>query len=116
MAGVRNSGQFGFPTYNQARKVIARFGGEAKLASLIGVNRISVYRWQYKRPYGSDGLIPAFQIERIKAVARLEGILLRPEDWVPETVKYDAQEVERVAQHQASSKVGKPRGVADLLS
>lgn len=91
MPKIRNKGQFGCPTYNQAQKVIARFGGEAKLAKLIGVSRISTYRWQYKRPYGSDGLIPSAQIEKIKAVARLEGILLRPEDWVPETIKYDPQ-------------------------
>ena len=88
MPKVRNSGQFGCPTYNQASKIIARFGSEAKLAELIGINRISAYRWNYRRPYGSDGLIPTFQIEKIKAVARLEGILLRPEDWVPEVVKY----------------------------
>lgn len=85
----RNQGQFGKPTYNQAQKIVARFGGEAKLASLIGISRISVYRWQYRRPYGSDGLVPTAQIEKIKNVARLEGVLIRPEDWVPETIKYE---------------------------
>lgn len=84
----RNSGQFGKPTYNQAFKIARKFGGEANLARLIGVARISVYRWQYRRPYGSDGLIPAFQIEKIRAVARVEGILLRPEDWSPERNKW----------------------------
>lgn len=84
MPRIRNQGQFGKPRYNQAAKVVARFGGEAKLAKLIGISRISIYRWQYIRPYGSDGLIPTPHIEKIKGVARLEGILLRPEDWVPE--------------------------------
>lgn len=91
MPKARNSGQFGKPTYNQAFKVARRFGGEAQLAQLIGVSRISVYRWQYRRPYGSDGLIPAFQIEKIKAVARTEGILIRPEDWLAEKNKWPTQ-------------------------
>lgn len=89
MPRQRNHGQFGCPTYNQAQKIVARFGSESKLASLIGISRISVYRWQYRRPYGADGLVPSFQIEKIKAVARLEGILLRDEDWVPEKITYD---------------------------
>ena len=91
MPKQRNNGQFGQPTYNQAQKVIARFGGEAKLARLIGLSRVTLYRWQYRRPYGSDGLIPTAQIEKIKGVARTEGILLRPEDWVPETIRYETK-------------------------
>lgn len=81
-------GQYARPTYNQAAKIIKRFGGEAKLAKLIGVSRVTIYRWQYQRPVGRDGLIPTPQIEKIKSIARAEGILLRPEDWVPETIKY----------------------------
>lgn len=84
MPRKRNEGKYGKPTYNQAQKVVARFGGEANLARLIGVSRISPFRWQYRRPYGSDGLIPTEHIEKIKGVARLEGVLIRPEDWVPE--------------------------------
>lgn len=89
MPHKRNVGRYGCPTYNQVAKIVARFGSEAKLARAIGVSRITVYRWQYTRPYGSDGLIPSAQIEKIKGVARLEGILLRPEDWVPETIRWD---------------------------
>lgn len=110
MPRIRNMGQYGCPTYNQAKKIIARFGGEAKLASLIGVSRITLYRWQYVRPYGSDGLIPSAQIERIKGVARLEGILLRPQDWVPEVIHYDEQT------RQPQKITRKPRTVADLLA
>jgi DNA-binding transcriptional regulator YdaS (Cro superfamily) len=110
MPKLRNQGEHGKPTYNQAQKIIQRFGGEAKLAKLIGISRISVYRWQYKRPIGADGLIPTANIEKIKAVARNEGILLRPEDWVPEVVKYDdqAQPITKLTRQ--------PRTVADLLA
>lgn len=110
MPKERNQGQFGCPTYNQAQKIIRRFGGEARLAKAIGVSRITIYRWQYTRPYGSDGLIPSAQIEKIKAVARMEGILLRPEDWVPETVKYDQDT------RQEAKQTRKRRSLADLLS
>jgi DNA-binding transcriptional regulator YdaS (Cro superfamily) len=110
MPKIRNAGQFGCPTYNQAAKIIQRFGGEAKLARLIGISRVSVYRWQYKRPYGSDGLIPSANIEKIKGVARLEGILLRDEDWTPQVVKYDEAS-------QPITKVKRVvRSVADLLA
>lgn len=109
MPKIRNTGQFGCPTYNQAAKVIARFGGEAKLAGLIGISRISVYRWQYKRPYGSDGLIPSAQIDKIRGVARIEGILLRPEDWVPEVVKYDEN-------NQPARQTRTRKSLADLLA
>lgn len=89
MPRLRNQGKYGCPTYNQAQKIIARFGGEAKFAKMIGISRITAFRWQYARPYGSDGLIPTANIETIRAVARMEGILLRAEDWLPEKVKYN---------------------------
>ena len=110
MPKIRNQGEYGKPTYNQASKIIARFGGESRLAKLIGISRISVYRWQYKRPIGSDGLIPTANIEKIKAVARLEGILIRDEDWLPQVVKYDenAQPVTKITRQ--------PKTVADLLA
>ena len=109
MPKSRNTGQFGCPTYNQAQKIVARFGGEAKLAALIKISRISVYRWQYRRPYGSDGLIPTAQIEKIRSIARLEGILLRDEDWVPQVVKYD----EATRQHKETRA---RKSLADLLA
>ena len=110
MPVARNSGTYGCPTYNQAQKVVARFGGEQRLAELIGVSRISIYRWQYKRPYGSDGLIPTKQVEKIRRVARIEGILLRPEDWVPETNTWneDTKELHRWTR--------KRKTLADLLA
>jgi DNA-binding transcriptional regulator YdaS (Cro superfamily) len=110
MPRVRNTGQFAFPTYNQAAKIITRFGGEAKLAALIGISRVSVYRWQYKRPYGSDGLIPTAHIEKIKAVARHEGILLRDEDWVPSVNQWDTETLQLV------KRAPKRKTLAELLA
>lgn len=112
MPKQRNTGQFGCPTYNQSQKIIARFGGETKLAKLIGLSRITLYRWNYRRPYGTDGLIPTAQIEKIKGVARLEGVLLRPEDWVPEKNVWDEQ---LLALSQAAAQSGKKQ-LADLLA
>jgi hypothetical protein len=89
MAQSRNKGLYGLPTYNQAEKIITKFGGESSMAKLIGTSRISIYRWQYRRPYGSDGLIPTTQIDRIKEIARLEGILLTSQDWEPTKIQYD---------------------------
>ena len=90
----RNNGKHGKPTYNQAAKIIARFGGESALSRLLNISRITIYRWQYRRPYGSDGLIPSFRVEQIKAVARENGVLIRPEDWVPEVLRWDGNEPE----------------------
>ena len=110
MPKQRNIGQYGCPTYNQATKIIARFGSEAKLAKAIGISRISCFRWQYKRPVGTDGLIPTLQIAKIRAVAREEGILIRDEDWVPEINRWD-EETGKIAKATR-----KPRSLADLMS
>lgn len=110
MPRIRNTGQFAFPTYNQAAKIIQRFGGEAKLAALIGISRVSVYRWQYKRPYGSDGLIPSAHIEKIRAVARHEGVLLRPEDWVPGVNEWDTETL------QLAKRPRTKKSLAELLA
>ena len=110
MPRIRNTGEFAFPTYNQAAKIIARFGGEANLAKLIGISRVSVYRWQYKRPYGSDGLIPTAHIEKIRAVARHEGVLLRPEDWVPQVNEWDEETLQLV------KRTHKRKSLAEILA
>ncbi len=96
MARTRNHGQFGCPRFNQATKIIARFGGESNLARILGVNRTSVYRWNYRRPYGQDGLITSQMAARITEVARIEGILLRPEDWSAERNHYDEDTLARI--------------------
>lgn len=107
---IRNAGRYGCPMFNQAYKVIARFGSEAKLARAIGVSRVTVYRWTYRRPYGTDGLIPTARIEEIKTVARMEGILLRPEDWTPEPNNWTPEEL---ALSQAS--IAAHPALADML-
>jgi hypothetical protein len=85
----RGEGRHGRPAYNQAQKVIAKFGGETKLAAATGVSRITAYRWQYARPYGADGLIPSSAVDKVQRAARLEGIILTDEDWRAERIDYE---------------------------
>ena len=90
----RGDGRHGRPTYNQAQKIIAKFGGEANLASAMTeagtpVSRITCYRWGYARPYGSDGLVPSSAIDRVQRAARREGIILTDDDWRPERINYE---------------------------
>lgn len=94
MPKIRGAGIHGRPTYNQSAKVIARFGGEARLvAALAAINepisRITVYRWNYSRPYGTDGMVPSSAVERVQRAARQEGIFLTPADWLPERIHYE---------------------------
>lgn len=89
-ARARGYGRYGRPTYNQATKIVRKFGGEEMLAQALGIHRVTPFRWQYSRPVGTDGLIPTEMVSRIHEVARLQGVLLTPEDWVAEKVIYDA--------------------------
>lgn len=98
---TRNTGRYGCPTYTQASKIIARFGGEKHIAEALGINRITVYRWTYAAPYGTDGLVPAPRIDRIKTVAREQGVFIHDDDWVVEVAEYDEQTIERVEQARA---------------
>jgi hypothetical protein len=84
-------GQHGRPTYNQARKIVAKFGNELLTANALGVSRITVYRWQYAKPYGTDGLIPNRMVERVQRIARLHGIVLTDRDWTPERIDYQME-------------------------
>jgi hypothetical protein len=78
----------GRPQFNQAIKVMTRFGGEAAMAEAIGVNITTVYSWLYPPPRGTNGLIPAPQIEPIKKAARIHGIVLTAHDWYPAAIDY----------------------------
>ena len=89
MAIKKGAGKYGRPTYNQAQKVIFKFGGEAAVAKLFGISRITVYRWQYARPYGTDGLIPTPMVEKLNSIARVQGVLLTSNDWLPERIQHD---------------------------
>lgn len=92
MPRIRNQGRHGRPTWNQASKVIAKFGGERQLAEVISCSREQVYRWQYAAPYGCDGLIPNRAVRKINELARLHGVLLTERDWLPERVNYEGEE------------------------
>jgi hypothetical protein len=117
MPHIRNLGKYGKPTYDQATKIIKRFGGEVAMAQLIGVSRVTVYRWNYRRPLGSDGLVPTRQINLIKSLARANGVLVQPEDWVPRIARYDGETI--LAPGQSGRKViNRPTRpvLADLLA
>lgn len=89
MPRPRGTGRYAKPTYDQAQRIIRKFGGESRLAAMLGVSRISVYRWGYARPIGTDGLIPSHWIKRINDMARIEGVLITPQDWAIAKIKYD---------------------------
>jgi len=76
------------PRYDQATKIIAKFGGEARFAEIVGIHRVTAYRWKSSNPWGTDGLIPHHQVDKIKAVARNYGVLLTDYDWAPNLVDY----------------------------
>ena len=84
MKPLQRGGKYGPPTYDQAAKIAARFGGERKLAALLNIAAVTVYRWSYPRPIGTDGIIPTAPAHRIREMARLHGVLLTPEDWAPQ--------------------------------
>lgn len=68
----------------QAERVIAKFGGAATLAKLIGRNPTSVYRWMYPKSVGgSDGLIPSSALRLVLDAARREGIFITSDDLYP---------------------------------
>lgn len=87
----RGLGLHGRPVYNQARKIIAKFGGESTAAGIFHVSRVTCYRWQMSRPYGTDGLIPSHMIERVQRAARLQGVVLTDSDWRPERIDYETE-------------------------
>lgn len=87
MATPKGSSAFNRIHFGQARHIIDKFGGEAALATLIGVHRTAVYRWNYEPPRGTNGLIPHHQRIKIVQAARLEGVLLTEDDWLLRRIK-----------------------------
>lgn len=81
-------GKYAHPTYDQARRIIAKFGGPARFADLLGISRTQAYKWSYTAPYGTDGLVPHHMVDRIQRAARVEGIVLTADDWTPTRVQY----------------------------
>lgn len=104
MAAVRGAGKYGKPNYDQAKRIVRKFGGEPALAQLLGISRITPYRWQMARPLGTDGLVPQKMRPRIEAIARYQGVLLLPADWEATRIHYDDKpEVIRAAAHTLPS-------------
>jgi hypothetical protein len=79
----------------QAERVIARFGGHRRLFNAMNLaydmglakkprSITQIYRWTYpKAQGGSDGLIPTAALRDVLAAARVEGIVITPEDLFP---------------------------------
>jgi len=87
----KGSGKYGRPAFGQAAHIIAKFGGELTLAGLIGCSRITVFRWQYAPPAGTNGLVPNHQQAKITAIAREQGVLLTADDWAPRRIRYPTE-------------------------
>lgn len=101
MPRIRGEGKYGKPDYGQAEHIVKKMGGESRLAKLIGVSRITIYRWQYARPIGTGGLVPLHYRAKIEAMARLDGILILPSDWETSLIRYD---YDRDVLHEAKGK------------
>lgn len=90
----RNYGKLARPTYKQALNIIRKFGGETRLARMLGISRIAVYKWNYRQPYGLNGLVPKKRIEQLRHLARMDGILLTDADWALD--KYDYPDLPKI--------------------
>lgn len=72
------------PTYGQATRIFARFGGARRLAKLIGRDPSALFRWNHPRGQGGlDGLVPTKAVPDIQAAADLMGVELTAVDWAP---------------------------------
>src|SRR6185503_5819560 len=79
------------PTGTQADRIFAKFGGVPALCRALknlgpesARSLSAIYRWNLpKYSGGSDGVIPTANHQDILKAARLEGIVLTPEDWFP---------------------------------
>lgn len=77
-------------TRSQAERIFAKFNGARGLYEALerhGKRRdiTAIYRWTYpKAKGGTNGLVPASAMPDVVLVARLEGIVLTPEDTHPE--------------------------------
>ena len=65
----------------QARRIIARFGSQKRLAELLGCGPTVVQGW------ADRGFIPAPRQGEIRRLARQHGIVLAETDWFPEEEK-----------------------------
>ena len=116
-AGRKRGGLYDRPTYKQAERILAKFGGVKALCDILEKpykNRVTVYRWTYARPYGTGGLIPQKHREEIEQAARIHGVLLLPSDW--DWDKYEYADGEPEVFHALEYRADKGISLADLLS
>ena len=73
----------------QAERIIKKFGGPGRLASILeqigrSKHRSSIYKWVYPREKGgTGGLVPTAAWPDVFAAARFEGVLITAEDIDP---------------------------------
>lgn len=79
------------PTFNQASKIIAFFGGEPHLAQLLGLSRTAIYLWTYPHPRGRNGLIPTSAVPMLLALAKKLGRRIPDSAWVPELIGFSEE-------------------------
>ena len=76
---------------SQAQRIIDKFGGHARLFHALKLVDpeccafvSNIYRWTYPRSkYGTGGIVPTRMLPILLKAARIEGILLTPEDLFP---------------------------------
>lgn len=67
-----------------ASKIIAKFGGEAKIATITGTAYTAPYRWQAEKSKGgTDGLIPQRYHRTLLDYAHQHDIPLIAEEFLP---------------------------------
>lgn len=67
-----------------AKSIIARFGGETKIAAVLGIASTIPYAWQYPRDKkGTGGTIPQRYHLALLDHASENGIPLSPADFLP---------------------------------
>lgn len=70
--------------FKQAEKIIAKFGGPAKIAAALECDVSAVYKWTYpKDKGGTDGLIPSSSMPIVLHAADVMGIDITPQDLDP---------------------------------
>lgn len=67
-----------------AKSIVARFGGEAKIAEVLSISPTIPYAWQYPREKkGTGGTIPQRYHLALLDHAQANGIDLSPADFLP---------------------------------
>jgi len=79
-------------TLTQAERVISKFGGPKALVIALenaGYSRdvATIYKWTYAQSRGgTGGLIPTQALRYVLEAARIEGVMLTPNDLFPSKV------------------------------